>query len=127
MKNKNIKKEFGYKEVRVEMGMFEFDVLCIVGHHRNLNKYARWKFEDDQFSYDSENARGCCLHRLGYVPVIWLPKKPRTAREHATLAHECLHAVCRLFDWAGMKMSRDNEEVVTHAMSHLVTNILEKL
>lgn len=122
-----IKHKFGYKEVRVAMGMFEFDVICIVGHHKNLNKYARWKFDDEQFSYDSENARGCCLYRQGYVPVIWIPRKPKTGREYATLAHECLHATYRLFDWAGMNMVRDNEETATHAMSHLITSILKQL
>lgn len=127
MKKKNIKKEFGLKEIRVSMGMFDFDVLCVVGSYKKLNAYARWKFEDDLYSYDAEKTRGCCLYRRGYVPVIWLPKKPITAREHATLAHECLHAIYRLFDWAGISMTYDNEEVACHAMAHLITNITAKI
>ncbi len=127
MKKKNIQKDFGLKEVRVDMGMFDFDVLCVVGNCKKLNAYARWKFNDDMFAYDASKTYGCCLFRRGYVPVIWLPKKPRTGREFATLAHESLHAVHRMLDWAGITANGENEEVVCHAMTSLIHKILKQL
>lgn len=109
------------------MGIFDFDVICVIGDHKNLENYCRWKFEQKDFSLESEyEARGWCIYRRGYVPVIWIPRLPKTPREHATLAHECLHAVYHLFAWASIPMTRDTEEVVTHSMSHLITKILSK-
>lgn len=69
--------------------------------------------------------RGKCFFRGGYVPIIWIPKKPRTAREHATLAHECLHVIFHLFEWANIPITRDTEEVMTHSMAYLITNAIK--
>ena len=119
--------KFGLKEIRIEMGMFDFSVLCIVGHRKNVDKYIRWKYNDPNFDSGEHNQRGFCFARKGYVPVIWIPRKPKTPREYATLAHECIHAVWDLFVWADMPISRDTEEVMTHATAHLITTILNKL
>lgn len=122
-------KKFGLKEIKVSMGLFDFDVICVIGNYKNLGKYIQWKFEDKDFdpaNFDLEyECRGKCCFRRGYVPVIWIPRKPKTAREHATLAHECLHAVFHLFEWANLPVNRDTEEVMTHAQAHLVTNFLK--
>lgn len=121
------------KEIRVSMGLFDFDVVCVVGDYENACKYTAWKFEDkfvEELGIESNygyEARGKCFFRAGYVPVIWIPAKPKTPREIATLAHECLHAVFHLFEWVALPVSRDTEEVMTHAQAHLVTNILKGL
>ena|SRR3990167_8016815 len=121
--------KFNLKEIRIEMGLFDFDVVCVIGDYKNLGKYIQWKFEDDSFDpedFDMKyECRGKCCFKKGYVPVIWIPKKPRTPREYATLAHEALHAVYHLFDWANLPMTRDTEEVMTHSMAHIINNILE--
>ena len=125
--------QLGLKEVRTSMGLFDFDVMAVVGNYDKACKYVAWKFEDGEveelglesnFGYEP---RGKCFFRSGYVPVVWIPRKPKTPREHATLAHECLHAVFHLFEWSALPISRDTEEVMTHSMAHLVNNILEKL
>ena len=124
-------KRFGFKEIRTSMGLFDFDVICIVGDYKNAGKYIRWKFEDKEFSPEKWDLgyepRGKCFFSQGYVPVIWIPKKPRTPREIATLAHECIHAVFHLFAWASLSMTRDTEEVLCHSTAHLVNNILKNL
>ncbi|MBI4029091.1 MAG: hypothetical protein HY376_01880 [Candidatus Blackburnbacteria bacterium] len=132
MKEESTKgKELGLKEVQVGMGLFEFDVIFVVGEYLKMEEYVNWKFENKEFQHEhwdiGHEPRGSFFHRRGYVPVIWIPKKPRTPREHATLAHECLHAVFFLFEWANLPMGKDNEEVMTHAMAHLYANVLEKL
>ena len=108
------------------MGTFDFDVIVIVGDYKTALKYASWKFDDRETDLEGWDMnyipRGKCFFRQGYVPVVWIPRKPRTAREHATYAHECLHAVFLLFEWAGLPLTRDTEEVMTHAMAHLITN-----
>lgn len=113
------------------MGMFDFAVVCIAGPWESVAEYIKWKFESDDLDIEASNigyeARGKCFFKSGYVPVIWIPDKPKTPREYATLAHESIHAVMHLFDWAYLAVSVETEEVLTHATAHLVFNILEGL
>lgn len=124
---KDIKKEFGLKEVRVHMGLFDFTVVCVIGDKRKVDKFVAWKFDEKEVPKFDANyeSRGRCYFRRGYVPVIWIPRKPKTTREYAILSHECLHAVFHLFDWVGLPITRDTEEVMTHSMSHLIDSILK--
>jgi hypothetical protein len=121
-----MKKWKGITEKRVNMGAFDFDIIVVVGDYKTACAYALWKFEDKETNLeDFDNGyipRGKCFFRIGYVPVIWIPKIPRTKREHATFAHECLHAIFHLFDWANIPITRETEEVMAHSMAHLITN-----
>lgn len=123
------KKWKGITENEVYMGTFDFSVIVLVGDYKTALAYVSWKFEDkttDLGAFDMEYVpRGKCFFRQGYVPVIWIPRKPKTPREHATLSHESLHAVFHLFEWAGLPITRDTEEVMTHAMSHIITNAIK--
>lgn len=124
----NSHQKYGLKEIRINMGLFDFNIVCVIGNHENCEKYIQWKFENKEFTLDSwDNGhvrRGCVFSKPGYVPVLWIPRKPKTPREHATLAHEALHCVYHLFEWAAIPMSRDTEEVVTHSMAHIINEIL---
>jgi len=115
----------GLREKIVHLGVFDFSVVCVVGKYENLGKYLRWKFEDNSLDlddfYDGYKPRGKCCFCRGYVPVVWIPRLPQTPREHATLAHECLHAVYHLFDWASLPLTSDTEEVMTHSMGYLIS------
>lgn len=120
------KKWKGITEKTIHMGAFDFSVIIVIGDYKTACAYVSWKFDDKETDLGSFDmgyiARGKCFFRQGYVPIIWIPRKPRTAREHATLAHECLHAVFHLFEWASLPITRDTEEVMTHSMSHLIAN-----
>ena len=124
-------KELNLKEVYIHMGIFDFSIYCIVGEYEHALKYAAWKFEDEE--PDAEEVcrgyapRGQCLFRKGYTPVIWIPSVPSTPREYATLAHESIHAVMHMLDWAAVPVTVDTEEVLTHSTAHLVNGILTKL
>lgn len=121
-----MKKFKGITEKKIHMGMFDFVVIVIIGDYTVAKSYVSWKFEDKETDLDEFNReyepRGMCFFRRGYVPIIWIPKKPKTKREHATLAHESLHAVFHLFDWINLPLNRDTEEVMTHAMAHIIAN-----
>ena len=127
IKKKTKAQMLGLKEKRVSMGLFDFEVICIVGNYKKSLEYVKWKFQDKESNLEEFDMEywpmGKCFFRRGYVPVIWIPRKPRTKREHATFAHECLHAVFHLFEWAGLPLTRDTEEVMTHSMAHLITNL----
>ena len=120
-------KESKLKEISVHMGMFDFEVDVIVGDYSRVVKYIQWKFEDEDFNPEDSDyePRGLCFFCKGFEPIMWIPKKPKTPREHATLAHECLHVVFHLFEWAKIPVTSDTEEVATHAMAHLITTILD--
>lgn len=130
MKIKNIKKEFHFDEIRINFGLFDFTVFCVIGDYKNLTPYLQWKFDDKDFNTDNfdmgYDCLGKCCFRTGYVPVVWIPKKPKTAEEYGTLAHESFHAVWHLFEWANIPITKDSEEVMAHAISHLVRSILKK-
>lgn len=111
--------------------MFDFSVEFYVGDYKSAVKFASKKFEDDGEAIDDNTftkgyePRGQTLFRRGYVPIIWIPRRPVTSREHATLAHECIHAVMHLFDWVSLDVNRETEEVFAHAVAHLIDGFME--
>lgn len=111
------------KTLKVHMGLFDFSVEFYVGDHEETIKHVAKKFhkeiDNDEISR-GYIPRGQTLFAKGYCPVIWLPRRPKSAREHATLAHECIHAVGHLFDWVGIDMVPANEEVLAHSVAHLI-------
>ena len=119
------------KDLQIHMGLFDFAVNFIVGpDDKKVYKYLGETWGDKTVAASNFNegytARGRCYFRKGWVPIIWLPRYPKTPREHATLSHECIHAVWHLFEWASLPMTRDNEEVLAHATSHLINGFLKK-
>src|SRR3990167_10972264 len=85
------------KVIRTEMGLFDFTVITIFGDYKETQKFVKWKFDDPAIEFEDLDfgyiPRGKCFFRKGYVPYIWLHHKPKMPREHATLAHEYIHAV----------------------------------
>jgi len=117
----------GLMEAEVYMGIFDFKVVCIAGPYEKALEYVAWKFEEDDMSHIDNwgyKARGKCFFRSGYVPVIWIPRYPASAREHATLAHEAVHAAMHLFQWASLQVEPATEEVFGHTIGHIVNETL---
>lgn len=118
----------GLKAIRVHFGTFDFSFICLAGPYVNVEKYVAWKFDDPGYKVDCPyEPRGRVFFRQGYVPVLWIPRRPRTAREHGTLAHEVLHVVGFLMEWADITYAKNNDEIFCHAVGHAVTHILEGL
>jgi len=126
-----IAKRLGLKVTDTHMGMFDFSIRCVIGDHDKALEYIAHVFDDTIEEMPDGNrgyeARGICYFRTGYIPIIWLPRYPQSSREISTLAHECIHAVNHLFDWAAVPLSKDTEETFAHAVGHAVNNILEKM
>jgi len=122
-------KKLKLKEIRVHMGMFDYLVNVIIGKYKSINEYARVRFEDDKFDInegdDDVEPYGQFITRNGYVNIIWLPRYPKTPREYATLAHESVHAACALMDWADIKINKQTDEVVAHAATHIINEVLK--
>lgn len=124
---KRVRQTRGMRELCIHMGLFDFTVAVVTGPYANLAKYIQWKHENPTYMQSEAAPRGRCHFTRGYVPVIWIPRYPKTPREHATLAHEALHAVFHIFDWADLPRTSDTEEVATHAMGFIVASVLEHM
>jgi hypothetical protein len=123
----SIQKRKGLKEIRLEMGMFDYQVMVVIGPHCHLVPYLRWLYKDPEVTLEQGEyiSLGKCIKQPEYAPVIWLPRSPRTPIEYGTTAHECLHAIFYLMEWAELKPSDATWEVMTHALAWIVANILE--
>jgi hypothetical protein len=120
-------KRLGFQSVIVNFGTFNHDMQCLFGPPEHLVKYIRWAMDDPEFDWDTQRKRGGCFSQRGYVPIVWLPRKPRTPHEHGCLAHEVLHALrFLLVEWAGIEFNAHTDEVFCHAMSHAVGTIMER-
>ena len=111
----------------IHMGMFDCAVRVVVGEFTLAHGYVQWLYGDEP-TIDEEQGlvRGRFYSHAEMVPVVWIPRAPKTPREHATVAHEALHAaVWVLRTWASMPFSDDTEEAFAHALGHLVNGITE--
>ncbi len=107
---------------RIDLGIFQFPVYFVTGKHKDADAYARWKFDEPNLVGDTHpcGSKGMTYFKPGYVVIIWMPRKPKTIDEMSTAAHEALHAVQKLFDWASMPMNSSTDEVAAHALAHIV-------
>lgn len=119
-------KRLGFQVFDVHFGMFDYSVHVVIGPFDNLEKYARWKHENPDIVLPP-NCRGLNIRTKGRAPILWLPSKPRAPHEIATLAHEMLHVVHSIMDWAGVPLTHDSDEVYCHALGHGVDAVLERL
>lgn len=112
------------------MGLFDYTIQCFVGDYKQSVKLAEKLFNDDipqDHITVGDEPRGCCMFNSECTPIIWIPGKPTTPREYATLAHESTHAVLHMFRWAALPVSDDTEEVLTHSIGHVIDSILRGL
>jgi hypothetical protein len=114
------------REIRVHFGMFDFALYCAVGPLTDVPGYVAWRNDDPGYPQLAP-ARGYHFVHGRRAPIIWIPRKPRTPREHGTLAHEVFHAVRQMAEWHGIALSRETDEVYCHALGHVVTAILTEL
>lgn len=125
-----ISKRLGLQTIDTHMGLFDFTVRCVIGEQEKALEYVAHAFEDKYEELPDGNrgfeARGVTYYKTGYVPIVWIPRKPETPREHATLAHEVIHAINHLFDWSATPLSKDTEETFAHSVAHVLDNIYTK-
>lgn len=114
------------REVRVHFGMFDFAFYCVVGPLEDVPAYVAWRNDDPDYP-EPPPARGYCFYHDRKPPIVWLPRCPRTPREHATLAHEVFHVVRAMAEWHGLKLCAETNEVFAHALGFGVATVLTEL
>ncbi len=123
-KHKAWLKKLGMKELSINLGMIDQDVIVAIGKRESVQEYMRFKFECNN-DFDAKDSYGRCYFSEGYAPIVWIPNYPRTPRQHGTLAHECIHASLFISRKIGIGIERNSEEFLAHAVSYLVTSILK--
>ena len=119
-------------KIRCPFGVFDYSVTCVVGDYKKATEYVAKVYEENnpselEIRYAGSAPRGQCFYKDGYIPIIWIPRKPTTPREYGTLAHECLHAVTVFLNWSHINCSIGEDEVACHSVGYLVSKILEGL
>lgn len=83
--------------------------------------------------YDREWHERICKSSLGVVAKyernlsLWMPRPPKTAREHATLVHEITHLVMYISDMCGIKYTEDNDEPFAYLAGWVARKIFDKI
>lgn len=130
MKFSHKAKQLGLEYYEVNLGMFDYQVKLVFGTEAQAVALVNWYYDDPGKYYyvDGASPKGQLFHNdRRYAPIIWLPHRPATVAEHATFAHECCHAVLRMFGWAGIPLCIDNEEVFAHGLSFLIEEFYRKM
>lgn len=112
------------EKVYVDMGFIDLDAVIVFGNRPALERYVRKVFGDNTISIKMTNTRlGETFMLDGYVPIIWMPRRPRTKREHGTLAHEAVHAVSYMFRYLETPITEDTEEIFCKAVGRIVSAV----
>jgi len=99
------------------------DLIKVVDYvNKKQHRKGRDKYNKENFK--NYHAVICSHHK--HSPVIWMPKKPKSGRELSSLAHEILHAVFEIMDWAGVKYDKSSEEAFAYLHTHLMQQFLNK-
>ena len=126
-----IAKRLNLIAIDTNMGMLDYTIRCIFGKEENAHLYIDKFFDNETYNirvtYGVNRALGVTFHKIGHIPIIWLPKPPKTPKEHATFSHEVIHAINYLFDWAAIPLSKATEEVFAHSVAHIINNVYEEL
>ncbi len=101
----------------------EYKVIVCFGTPEQVKKVLHQWGHTAPISLGVENRRGICYHTNGCHPIIALPRKPKTAQEIGTLAHEAVHAVGYIFQ---MIEQNSAEEVYAHSVGAIVRTVLNK-
>ena len=123
------KKEF--KTYKLDAGIFDVTAYAVISE--DLDRVAEFvAFKHDQgdtkeLKEGLESARGMFFHHPTYCPIVWLPSKPKTPREIATMSHELAHLTSWVCRWAHIEHCEKTEETFCHLLSHLTNQLLEKL
>lgn len=123
-------KQLGLEYYEANMGMFDYQVKLVFGTEAKTVELVNWFYDDPTKSYFIESAepKGQVFHLdAQHAPIIWLPRRPATIAEHATFAHECCHAMSKLFQWAGFPHDSSTDEVYAHGVSHLIETFYRKI
>lgn len=120
----------------IEVGIYKRGIHVFIGNHRDFKRWVAEYFADDDeyqglIDYVQEVDKNDALASFWYNGntgdgIIEIPKFPRTPKEIAYCAHECLHATFHMLDYVGIEYDKDDSgEAHTYLLEYLLKNLLE--
>jgi len=126
--SKGFAKRCGLREYELSFAVFHWTIILVVGPMVGLEDYLRWKLDVPDWPLNPKhNPGGLTLYKAGQCPIVWLPRRPVTAREHGFLAHEMLHAIGYLVQHIGIELNDATEEVFCYSLGHGVEEALRQM
>ena len=120
--NKNTTNKSQIREIVIPILNSEYKVIVVMGNDKDLKRVAKsWGYDDFTIPFGSR--RGSTYYRADRHPIIHISKKPKTAEEMGTLAHEATHACHHVFD-AIDEVDR-NTEAFAHSVGAVVRGVLK--
>lgn len=114
-------------EISIPILNNEYKVIVCWGDLKQIVKTLnRWYYPkgvaNSTFTNDTmKNRRGVTYYHGSCHPVIALPRKPRTAAEIGTLAHEAVHAIEDIFDKVCQPIGG---EIFAHSVGAVVRGVM---
>ena len=114
-----------YKTFQIDTGTYEFGInFCITEDLVKACKFINFKLElpNEDTLILTPKELNCLGKRImidGYVPIIWLPKFPKTPTEIGTAIHEIFHSICDCMRWAGIPLTNSSEEAYCHLLKYV--------
>lgn len=113
---------------KIHCGTFDYNIDVVIGKDKELvKKFIKKKHKalpDNINVFDI--AHGMIIRYEGFNPILWLPAKPRTPSELATMSHEIFHLVYTVLSYVGITLSESSEEVFCYLIGHLTKQVIEK-
>lgn len=101
----------------------EYKVIVCCGNDKQIAKVLKnWHHNCDDVRSAMTDRRGVCFYAKNCHPIIALHRKPKTADEIGTLAHEATHAVNNIFEKIEENAS---DEVFAHSVGAVVRETLK--
>ena len=123
-------KKAKWKQLEVEM--YGFDVFFAFGRAKTIEKkirkagYSISPMHREELLGGYEGVAFPMLHKRGYNAfLMWIPTKPKSPKEIAVVAHECLHLVNYVFAEIGVhSVPEPVDELQTYFLDYLVEEAL---
>ena len=121
-----------YKCIRIEL--YKRDITVFIGSHEDFKEWIKtndctetWRDIINQILESDDNAEASYWHdAVNGNGIIELHYHPKSPKEIAVAAHECLHATMRILSFIGIPCF-DNEanEPYTYLLEYILEQVLD--
>jgi len=115
------------KKWTIDAGTYDTCIILLVGEDKErIQSFLRKHFGCDDLVLEWD-CLGLHYYCKGTKSVVWIPKRPKTEKEYATLTHELLHATFYILNnWADIPFTKDTQEAFSHLLGYLTEKCLIK-
>jgi hypothetical protein len=123
-----------FKHFVIYLDIYDFYVHFCIGDKDKTLKHVNklLQLPDIQnnlaaFDLNHMDKKGLRFRREGYIPVVWLPRVPKTTEELGTLSHEIFHVTCDVCRHVSIPLTEYSEEAYCYITGYLTKQFWEKI